>query len=412
MNIANFIFYVLLFIGFFLPTNSSLNISLPGVSIFVNELAFLLLPVVNLFCTNKSKKIQIGLKISKYIILYLILVFLTEFIFKSIVFNQSIGDGFKAFRIGIPFYSSILLLYSGFKADIKIIWKIILWAVVISVLLSIISLYIDLPIYSDTEDMSVLEFNQGRVVNSNAAFGIIGLYLLFADKDKWYNQGKLVKYASILSVIALVLSFNRTYLALMVLEFAYLAYKTLTFNSIFKILVYPFVFLIVTFIAYNNNVLIQRQIDNRILSILFEEQTLAESAIDGNRDMIYEGMLSRIEEGYWVIGLPYNEPIFLNNSAYVANDVPMSVTDTSPINVLLRYGIIPLLFWLLILKTMFKKNKSLFFRTALIIYAVASLNLDALFRHNSILFLIIIFYLTILPLHEKNYFYSKNGFKQ
>lgn len=408
MNIANVIFYILLFIGFFLPTNSSLNIQLPGVSIFVNEIAFLLLPIVNIFCTSNSKKVNIGFKLSRYIILYLIIVLFTEFLIKYIVFNQSLGDGFKAYRIGIPFYSSIFLLYSGFKANIKIIWKVILWSVIISVFLSIISLYIYLPIYPEMEDMTILEFNQGRVVNSNAPFGVIGLYLLFADKDKWYNQGKLVKYASILSVIALVLSFNRTYLMLLVLEFAYLAYKTLTFKSLFKIFSYPIIFLMVTFIAYNNNVQIQRQIDNRILSILFEEQTLAESAIEGNRDMIYDGMLSRIDEGYWVIGLPLEVPIFLNNSVYVENVVPMSVTDTSFINILLRYGIIPLILWFLIIKTMFKKNKSLLLRTSLIIFAIASLNLDALFRHNSILFLVILFYLTILPLHEKNNFYSKD----
>src|SRR5690606_28811875 len=151
-----------------------------------------------------------------------------------------------------------------------------------------------------------LSFFQGRIINSNASFGVIGLYLLFADKNKWYNQGKLVKIVSILSIVALILTFNRTYLALIVLEFLYLAYKTFSAKTFYKILFYPLLLISIGYFFYTTFDVVQRQIDKRILSIVFQETTLAESTIENNRDQIYDGIEKRLKEGYWVIGLPYN----------------------------------------------------------------------------------------------------------
>lgn len=409
MNIANFLFYVLLFVGFFLPTNSNMYLPLPGVLLKVNEIAFLLLPIINIFCTSNQKKINIGRKLSKYILLYLAIVVITEFVFKPFVFGQSIGDSIKAFRIGLPFFSSMILLYSGINANIKVVWRIILYAISLSILLSILSLYINLPIYYNMEEENILQATQGRIMNSNAPFGIIGLYLLFADKDKWYNQGNLTKYVSILSIIALILSFNRTYLALLVLEFIYLAKKTMSYKSFFKILLYPILFFLLSFTVYKNNDTIQRQIDKRILSIVFEDNSLKEATIENNRDMIYKGVLNRIDEGYWVIGLPYNEPIYINTSVFLKESMPMNITDTSLINVVLRYGFISLLlFSLIYIKILRLSKMHNFLRVTLIIYLIASLNIDSLFRHNSVFFIVIVISLINTIPYGKNSFYSQN----
>jgi len=67
MKPFNLLFYLLLFIGFFLPTNSNMYIRLPGISLKVNELAFLLLPIVNLLCASKIKRFRVDKKIKKYI---------------------------------------------------------------------------------------------------------------------------------------------------------------------------------------------------------------------------------------------------------------------------------------------------------------------------------------------------------
>jgi hypothetical protein len=110
MNLANLIFYLLIIVGFFLPTNSNMYIPLPGILLKVNELAFLLLPLVNLFCSSTEEKIEIENRVLKYAVLYLVFVFITEFLFKPFVYHQSISDSFKAFRLGIPLYCSLLLL--------------------------------------------------------------------------------------------------------------------------------------------------------------------------------------------------------------------------------------------------------------------------------------------------------------
>ena len=54
-SLFNRIFYVILFIGFFLPTNSNFYLPLPGVLLSINEFAFILLPIINLFCYSQEQ---------------------------------------------------------------------------------------------------------------------------------------------------------------------------------------------------------------------------------------------------------------------------------------------------------------------------------------------------------------------
>lgn len=380
-------------------------IPLPGVLFKVNEFAFLLLPILNIFCSSKVPKYRVNRRLRKYILLYLFLVVLMEFFFKPLVFNQSFVDSFKGFRIGLPFYSSLILLYNGIRADIKKVWQIILYAIGCSVLLSVLSIFIRLPIYYGMEGEDVLEFLNGRIMNSNSSFGVVGLYLLFRDKDKWYNQGKLVKYVAIMSVIALIINFNRTYLALLVLETLWLLYKTFSIKIFKTSVLYGLLFVGGAIFAYNKSPLIQKQVDKRILSIVQGTATLEESTIENNRDKIYEGIQERIKEGYWVIGMPYNQPIFYKNDRVTGGVLGLRTTDISFINILLRYGIICLLLAVLIYREIYKVNNALLVKVILVIYALASLNLDALFIHNSVFFLFIIFLLTFYSnnyiLHEK-----------
>jgi hypothetical protein len=386
MSLANFIFYLLLFIGFFLPTNSNMYIPLPGILLKVNELSFLLLPIVNLFCNSNEERSEIENKVFKYAILYLVFVVITEFLFKPFVYYQSISASFKAFRLGIPLYSSLLLLSFGVKANIRTVWQVLLIAVGISVLLSVLSIFVNLPIYYNLDEEDVLSLFHGRIINANASFGIVGIYLLLADDNKWYNQGKLVKYVSILSIIGLVLTFNRTYLAIIVLEFIYLAFKTFSLKSFYKIILYPFLVFGLIFSSYNSFDNIKYQIDKRILSIVYDKTDLVESTIDNNRDAIYEGVQQRLEEGYWFIGLPYSTPILKH---YIQRKEARSLTktDISFVNILLRFGFIPLIFFLGFLLNVYKHK----YVPGIILfcYVLASLNIDALFNQNSVFFLII-----------------------
>src|SRR5690606_22857994 len=154
-------------------------------------------------------------------------------------------------------------------ADIKIVWKVLLWAISSSVILSILSIFITLPIYYNLETgTNILDEGQGRIMNSNAAFGVIGLYLLFKDKGKWYNQGLLIKITSILSVLSLIMTFNRTYLALLVIETVVLVYWSFNLKTVLRFSVLIFVFFGFGLYLYNSVYIIQRQIDKRILSVI------------------------------------------------------------------------------------------------------------------------------------------------
>lgn len=399
MKQFNFLFYIVLFLGFALPSNSSFFFRLPGISLQIRELAFLLLPILNILGKSTNSVTVGNIKLRRYILLFFILILITEF-FKAHYYFQGIGSFFKTLRIGLPLFSSFILVLSGIRVDIIKVWNTLLWAISISTILSIISLFIPLPIYPTIEDADYLASTGGRLMNANAPFGIIGIYLLYKDKDKWFNKGLLVKVTSILSVIALVLTFNRTYMGLAVLAVIYLTFSTFSFRNALKYLTIPIVFIVILFWSYNTFDIIQRQVDNRILSIVFGEKSLYESVYENNREVIFDGVILRIKEGYWLFGLPLNIPIFTWFRALGA--FPMSTTDTTLVNVLLRYGIVPFILFLSILRRLISKNKSNFFLYTMTIYFIASLNMDAMMRHNSILFLIIIFFITKKIENEKN----------
>lgn len=385
MKLFNTLFYVLLFVGFFLPTNSSFYLPLPGILLSIREIAFLLLPVINPFCISRERAFISSKKLKKLILTFLLIVLFTEFL-KIIAYNESLGGVFKDIRIGLPLFSSLLLVWQGVRVNIRKAWKVLLWAISTSVIISLLSIFIPLPIYYDLEQgENILEENSGRLSNANAAFGIIGMYLLFKDKDKWFNRGKLPFYASILSIISLILGFNRTYLALLFVLFICLAFTTFKWKKAFKLILIPLLILGAFGIAYKYSVPIQRQIDRRILSILEGSTTIEQSSIENNRDQIYEGMVERIEEGYWIIGLPYGKEIF---TKFVPSkgDVSMGVTDTSLVNILLINGIIAFFLFILILVKVIRIRYLP--RILIFVFILASLNIDALYSHNSILFLL------------------------
>lgn len=384
MKLFNILFYTILFIGFFLPTNTSFYIPLPGILLSINELAFLLLPIVNMLCVSRESVFIFNKRLKNLIVLFFLAVLLAE-LFKLFAFNESLGGIFKSLRIGLPLFSSLILVWQGIRANIKIVWKVLLSAISVSVILSIVSIFVALPIYFDLEGgQNVLTANSGRLINANSGFGIIGLYLLFKDKDKWFNEGKLPLYTSIFSIVSLVLAFNRTYLALLLLTFAYLAFTTFRLKNAFKLLMVPVLVLGAFIAAYNLSPAIQHQVDRRILSIVKGKTTIEASTIEGNRDFIYEGIGSRIEEGYWILGLPYKKAIF---HYYNPNNgiVGATKTDISLINILLRNGFFALVLFILILFRIIKIRYGPPF--IIVIYLLASLNIDALYNHNSILFL-------------------------
>ncbi len=409
-NLFNRLFYLVLFIGFFLPTNSSYFLPLPGVQLSLNELAFVFLPIINLFCYSQNNVKVNSTRLKTNIILLIIIVVFTEVIVKNLVYGQSFGDAFKTIRIGLPLFSSLVLIVQGIRADIRVVWKTLLLAISASTIISLLSLVIDLPIYHDVESgTDILKAGGGRVKNANFLFGLIGMYLLIQDNDNWYGRGKLVKITAILSIFAIILSFNRTLLALLFLETIYLLRARFNLKKFMKITFYGVLVLLIFFGAYSTNDAMRQQMDKRIFSILEGKQSIAENTIEDNREVIYTAIQEKLNAGYYVIGLPYKTPIFTWAARWsFEDDRRMSVTDTSVITILLRYGFIPLLLTLFILKQLYSFSNNLFFKTILILCLIASLNIDVIVRQNPILFIAIIFLITKATIHEQHSIHSED----
>ena len=374
-----------------MPSNSSFFITLPGVQLQVREFAFFLLPIVNLLCRSKNKVWIADRKLKSLIAWFLIIIIFTE-LFKHLYFDEGLGNVFKTIRIGLPLFSSLLLVYTGIRADIKKVWRTLLWAISVSSVLTLITPFVFLPIYPSIEGENILEAAKGRLMNSNASFGIIGVYLLYKDKNHWYNNGMLPKLTALLSIAVLILTFNRTYLALLVLAFLYLSFTEFSLRKAFKIISIPIVAIIIFLTVYNFSEVIQRQVDKRIFDIVLGTTLLKESVYENNREGIYDGIINRINEGYWAFGLPYTTEIFVlyktDGTIYKA-----SKTDVSIINVLLRYGLVPLIFFLLILLRTYRLDFEIV-KFAILLYSLGSLNIDSLLAHNSIMFLLILLFIS------------------
>ena len=396
MKQFNYLFYLVLFLGFFLPSNSNFHISYTGVEFEVREIAFLLLPFLNLLCWSKNRVIPAGKKVQYLILLFISIVVVNELL-KNLFYGGGLGATFKTIRIGLPLFSCLIILFFGLRADVKKVWRTLLWAITASAVLTLITPFVYLPIYPTIEGENIIEATRGRFINSNASFGIIGLYLLYKDSDKWYNRGLLIKITAILSIIILVISFNRTYLALFALAAAYLSFSEFSLRKAIKYISIPFLVLGVVWFTYNYSNVIQRQIDKRILNIVLGQTDLVESVYKDNRDNIYSSMYERIIENHWLIGLPYKKEIFIKESASASKRSKMTKTDVSMYNVLIRYGMIPTFILILIFKGLMK-HKLKMFNFMFILYLLASLNIDSLVSHNSIFFLILILFIAF---HEK-----------
>lgn len=351
---------------------------------------FLLLPLINLFCVSSGSSNIRSKKLRRLIIFFLTSVLLSE-IFKMLTYGESIGNAVRSLRVGLPLFSCLFLLKQGIRADLTVVWKVFLWSIIISCVLSFLSIFITLPIYSgymgeDDVSIDILSETSGRLVNSNAAFGIMGLYLLFDDKQVWYNKGKLPLYASILSMISLILGFNRTYLTLFLLLFIYLSYTHFSLKKASIIILFPLFALSFFGAVYNYSEPIQRQVDKRILSIVTGETSITQSTIRNNRDVIYEGIGKRIKEGYWFVGLPYGKGVFemfkAGTGIYVA-----SKTDISLVNILLINGFLSFLLFILFYRRLIRMKYIP--AVLLLIFLLASLNTDVLYNQNGIFFIII-----------------------
>lgn len=389
MKFFNRLFIIVVFFVFCLPTNSKFYLEIGGILVSIREIGFILLPIINLLCVKVKNNSIVGKKIRIRVYFLILIVLFTEIVIKGLIYSQGIGNAIKTIRLGVPLISSLIILVQGLRPNIGYVWRAFILAIFISVLISFLSIIMNISfLYQDLEDgVNVIAHTQGRLINSNASFGIIALFLLLDNKNRWYNKGRMVKIALLFSVLSLVLTFNRTYWAILFLLTFYLILKRFKIKHIVKMMFMMTVFLLTVFYLYQNNIQIKNQLDNRVFSILSGSMSIAESTVDGNREIIYEGVLNRLFQGHWIIGLPYDIEIFTWPSIYGKDEREMTVTDTSMINILLRYGIASLLLVINLFKNIFWKDKEV--KLIFIAYLLASLNVDSLMGQNSIFFLFI-----------------------
>ena len=94
----NRLFYIILFFGFFLPSNSFLYINIFGILFPIKEIALVLLPLINYLCISKNAVRINDRKIKILILLFTFIVIFTEFS-KIIIFNESLFNTIKAIRL-------------------------------------------------------------------------------------------------------------------------------------------------------------------------------------------------------------------------------------------------------------------------------------------------------------------------
>lgn len=391
-----YFFYFIFFISFYSPVNSASFFGFSSVLISSSEIAFVLLPLINL-SIKKNKLTDVNIKYVKEIgIAFICYVVAIEFI-KEIMIEGSIGDFFKSLRLSLPLLSAITILITGLRVDIKKFWFILLITIFVSNLLSIFAFLFEITRFLPPEE-SYTRF--GRMFNSNSGFGLIALYLIFESKKVWYNKGWFVFVVVITSFVGLLLSGNRTMIIVAILLSLFIginkySVKTVLRSSFFLLLaVYAF------YLLYSNNQYIERQMNRRVLPLISGDVSVLEDAYFGSREIILEDTKKKLENGSWMVGLPYSKEIFeYGNDIYQKSGRgKMKMTDTSLINILLRYGVLALLLFLLFFFFLYrgnylKENKSYIFLYTFPFYFLAAFNIDELVQHNSILFIIISLYL-------------------
>jgi hypothetical protein len=355
---------------------------------------YLLLPIINYFSFTSNPIIFRNYIIKLSILLFFFLVLVSEFFFKIIFFDQSFIGGLNSIKVGLPLVSSLIMLFHGFKPNLDKVFRVILLAIIGSFSISIISIFLPLPIYNDIEVTgSILEMFEGRLFNSNASFGIIAPFLLYKRRLIGMGKSRLLTIACISSILSMLLTFTRTYFLILFIVIFVIYFKKFTIKKFKFLLRISAIVCLVFFLLYSNFESIQFQIDKRFLSALYSYTEVYNQTIDNNRDVIYQGVIEKIYQGYWIIGLPYHLPIFIASKNYLRDEILFYKTDTSIFNILLRFGIFPLLLLVLIFLKMINYRFYIFNMTFLLLF-LASFNIDTLFSHNAIFFSILTFFIS------------------
>lgn len=380
--------YIITFIVFTVPNNSSFLIDVGFGKFPLNHIFFMILPFVNKLCTKTNMHLRVDAITKNLILLLFFAVLVNEFVLKMIVYDVTIYESTKSIQVAIPFFSVMILIYQGLNVNAVNLLKVVLTASFISSALSAISIYANIGFYDNDAMISAGEF---RFANSNSSLGVVAIFLLVTDKfavmtSKW-------KYISLISIVTLVLGFNRIYIVTLIPILGIYIYisgnkRIASMTAVFLVLIC----IMLTFL-YKSSDAVSYQIDNRFFDFIDGESSITDPGSIGGRSFIYSQIAERFDEGHWIMGLPYSKPIFIMNDVY-GDEYRASSTDMSIVNILLRYGTFSLMIIAIIFYRLFFEKQSGFLRCVAITYLLASLNSDTLLQQNSIFFLIVALYIS------------------
>jgi len=399
------LFLVLLWFAFLLPNAHWTSFPFVIGHSNLSELAMILMPFVYALYPRQSASWYT--KKLKYAILGFFLFSIFNNILQKLIYGGSIIEFFRVHRSLIPLYVAMMLIYFGPRVRPRLLLYNLAACLSFSFIISLIFFIFNLdfhPLFpAEIRDEAYEIFAKGRLYNVNGGFSYIAL-ALFVNMVSLRHKLKSKKLvfilftASTLSVVVNVLSFNRTFLIVSILFFVTVTPFFVKFKSVVYIWILILALVFFVNYVYKNYEVVKRQINQRIINPI-EEETLLENVYYGKREYMFENYFS-LGKKYFFTGVPPKVSFY---TKFIRGDYfDVRVTDISFVTVLLRNGLLSLLFylyfWYLLYRHLWKSKyrkisndwSFLIYRTLLVaipFMIIASFNIDILARHYSVVFI-------------------------
>ena len=374
-----------------LPFGQILHVRMPGVTLNVFELIWLLLLIFLLFKISFEKKMK---KI--YLFFIFICVVLISIGMSAIIYDVSINAALVQLRKYLPFMVALLLFSAGTSISAD---KWVNGFIVMAGLSSFVALYIhhfspDIieSSFSATEEVQAIVLQHGRLYWTNASlafFVLLGWFCKEFKVDKW-----VLLVVLILSFAAMFNTLNRTMLIGYSLFFIFSVFLSENPRMVFK----RFTVVLVVVFGAVGLVMVLSYLDERIASLIelrfFGSGDIADvydAAVVRGRLSHYEQYMQSVIQ-YFPLGQGLGRPF----SSLLGQDIYS--TDISFMSFLLPFGLMGLMIFGLFIYRVFviisqnesqnnKQTKKLLF-LFVGIFLLMSLNIDFFSRNNFVIYLV------------------------
>lgn len=347
--VAKVILYISLVFCFAFPTKTMYLYALPGLgTLNANEIGlgiFVLIWPFSLLDRTPRKIFK-----TQFINLCFLIFLMIDIVIKSLYTNNFIYFFAYEVRYCLPLIVSIFLFVFKSRIDIKEFFFFIFLLTGISFLTSYLFYLYGYSYESKLANgdvASISTFASGRIVNDNVWISLVYMYYLFYPSGYSKNKNFIIKVIALLSILLAVLSFNRTIIFLLLLEFVfYLFMSRLKWSSKLLIMLSSIAFLYGIVVFVQSDELVYNQVNSRILSIVNGTKD-SSSMWKGNRDFMINGALDAFKDNIF-----FGSPMDVEFFTYVDGGKGYR-TDVSLINILARFGITGLTIFILFLNCVY-----------------------------------------------------------